>query len=79
MARCENIGAYNLVKELPIEDMMAVSNYLRIDQDIFKMISEQISPLIYCRDINYISINKCFKLISIFYSFIISLNTILII
>ena len=35
MARCENLVAYNLIKELPIEDMMAYSNYLRIDQDIF--------------------------------------------
>ena len=36
MARCKNLVAYyNLVKELPIEDLMAYSNYLRIDQDIF--------------------------------------------
>ena len=35
MARCKNLVAYNLVKELPIEDVMAYSNYLRIDQDIF--------------------------------------------
>ena len=35
MARCENIVEYNLIKELPIEDVMAYSNYLRIDQDIF--------------------------------------------
>ena len=35
MARCENLVAYNLVKELPIEDVMTYSNYLRIDQDIF--------------------------------------------
>ena len=35
MARCENLVAYNLVKELPIEDVMVYSNYLRIDQDIF--------------------------------------------
>ena len=52
MARCENIGAYNLVKELAIEYEMAFSNYLRIDQDLFKMISEKISPLIYRRYTN---------------------------
>ena len=33
--RSKNLIAYNLVKELPIEDMMAYSNYLRIDQNIF--------------------------------------------
>ena len=52
MSRCENLGAYNLVKELAIEDDMAFSNYLRIDHDLFKMISEKISPLIYRRDTN---------------------------
>ena len=35
MARYKNLGSNNLVKELPIEDVMAYSNYLRIDQDIF--------------------------------------------
>ena len=35
MARCINLVSYNLVKELSIEDMMAYSSYLRIDQDIF--------------------------------------------
>ena len=52
MTRCENLGAYNLVKELAIEDDMAFSNYLRINHDLFKMISEKISPLIYRRDTN---------------------------
>ena len=44
--------AYNLVKELAIEDDMAFSNYLRINHDLFKMISEKISPLIDRRDTN---------------------------
>ena len=35
MAICEYLVAYNLIKELPIEDVMAYSNYLRIYQDIF--------------------------------------------
>ena len=35
MARCENLVAFNLVKELPIVDVMVYSNNLRIDQDIF--------------------------------------------
>ena len=35
MARCENLVEYNLVKELPIENVMVYSNNLRIDQDIF--------------------------------------------
>ena len=35
MAICEYLVVYNLVKELSIEDVMAYSNYLRIDQDIF--------------------------------------------
>ena len=33
MVICEHLVAYNLVKELAIEDDMGFSNYLRIDQD----------------------------------------------
>ena len=83
MTRCENLGAYNLVKELAIEDDMAFSNYLRIDHYLFKWypkkyhhyhqyVSKKDLLLLYdiCNRYNYINI----KFVLLFFYFFFTKN-----